>query len=149
MSARSVNDGVPHTTWAQDPEDRFQDAEYYGMGVVCVVAGARRAVVECEGETHWSHEDGTMLRTAAEFRAAFPEGVIPMDGENGWSAVNNGWFAVYVDGEESGEPVYSLSEAHQEAITLAGPPARQAEVDPPARRGTLAEAMRSGRSPGP
>lgn len=127
--------------WHQRMAPGYDEAELYEQREVCEVIGSQRVVLWCEGESCTANEDGRLLRTAADFRAAFPDGRIPTDGDDGWSHMANGWFMVSdQDGAES-EPVFSLAEAYILATQLAG------HAAPPqaARPASLRDALGRGR----
>lgn len=134
--------GAP-ISWCQERNPDFHEAEFYEGGLICEVVGRITVGVWCEGETCMEHEDGRRLTCAADFRAAFPDGAVAMDGEDGWTLINNGWFMLSAPGldEDEVEPVYSLSEAVAQALQLAGPP----RTDTPGRATDLSEALRRAR----
>jgi hypothetical protein len=61
---------------------------------------------------------GNTLTSVTDFRNAFPDGNLPeMSDDLEWSY--NGWFAVYYNGEEVGDPMFSLAEATTFALEQA------------------------------
>lgn len=118
----------------QDAPERFSDPRFYDPGLLADARGARAAVLWCDGEVRWAHEDGRELRSGAEFREAFPDGVVPADGEDGWERIDDDR---RLDLERDGEPVGELGTVAEALAALA----RLAGVSSPARSGTLAQAL--------
>ena len=74
-------------------------------------------LVVSEGERTAFYKTGGEISNHAHFRREFPDGVLPEDDSN-YIWKNNGWFAVYDDGEVMGDPMFSLAEAVDYALSL-------------------------------
>jgi hypothetical protein len=113
--------------WHQGRETKFDDAEFYALGSVASVhCGDEIIEVENEGDRNWERESGltfpaVSVRKPEEFCERFPDGKLPVDGEDGWAVINNGWFALYQPGLS--DPVtddvfFSLEEAVEYAKNM-------------------------------
>jgi hypothetical protein len=117
---RTDGDGCDNPTGAHAvaryQRRQFDAPEFYPEGLVAVVEieGTIRTVLS-EGERRLEVATGpgaaTDLSDYTEFRAHFPNGVLPLEGASGYEWLRNGWFAVYEDGEPIGDAYDSLTNA--------------------------------------
>lgn len=103
-------------------EPPFDAPEFYPEGVMATIRGPRGSFeVVNEGRRDVTHR-GETLRSWTSFRAAFPRGRLPEEGETEetvWH--NNGWFNILSldDPAAEGEVTYDLFSALAEALRLA------------------------------
>lgn len=83
----------------------FEDAMFYDSGETYakVTGPGGTYYVEAQGDKCVMHDDGRDLRRSEDFRAAFPDGKLPDDGEDGWEWFNNSWWAVTAASDQVGE----------------------------------------------
>lgn len=108
--------------WTQ-PHVGFQAPEFYHNGQVAIVnVNGRSISVQRDGSALIYHDpitafsDVEVIRTAAQFRRAFPTGIIPDDDTVEWRL--NAWFDLY-EGEEHLDAVsHTLADAFEEALSI-------------------------------
>lgn len=120
-------------TFAQPIIDPFREADFYENGVIAIVTGPLGTVeVTRDGESYLTHEEGEAYRSAEEFRAAFPTGVLPEMDDETYTWTNNGWFDAYTpqdgplaafsDGGHLDSVTYNITEAVHDAVRYVSVP---------------------------
>lgn len=89
-------------------EPPFAAHEFYPAGKQIIVpTNEGETTVYRFGDARLEHTDGRQLITPDDFRAEFPDGVLPED-DTDWRWLNNGWFNDDPDDEHPDDISYDL-----------------------------------------